>query len=338
MSFAKYFLNTQPFNSKSRIYYKLIMKKNIKSLVTLLTLGVIALTFYQCNDIEPAPVSSNTSHSTGKAFLSSNAPVTQNFTKDASTWISITSNNNLNYSIPTNSLYLNGSPVSGNVDIAITEYMSRADMIFGGVTTSTSAELLESDGMFKVSVTQAGQPLTLNGQYYVRVPTDEYDFDMQIFEGEETTNANGDEEITWVEQRDSSWIQGDSGQTGGSGYQLTLDFLDWCNLDKYYNQQPQTMVRLKLPKNYTNTNTTVYMILDDNSVVNLYGDSVNEEFNSGSYTAPVGWDVKFLVVSVIDGNLKYAVKDSKITDPHLETIASLTTISETDLEALIKAL
>lgn len=319
------------------------MKNKLKLVAQILAVSAIILFFSQCNDKEPVgPQTSEfaTEFTSGKAFLENNAPVAQKFTKDADSWITITSSGNLRYTIPSGSLYLGGSPVTGNVDIEITEYLSRADMIFGGITTSTSTQLLESDGMFKIEISQGGQPLTLLGWYSVNIPSNDFDSDMLVFEGEETTNVNGDEEITWVEQRDSSWVQQgeDTTLSGGGGYRLTLDFLSWCNLDKYYDQQPQTQVRLKVPANYTNSNTTVYMIMDDNSVTNLYGDVTNQEFNSGSYTAPIGWDVKFLVVGVIDGELMYALKDSEITNPHLETITTMTPISEADLEAIIQAL
>jgi hypothetical protein len=64
-----------------------------------------------------------------------------------------------------------------------------------------------------------------------------------------------------------------------------------------------------------------------------------EEFNSGNYILPLGWDIKLLAVCVDENKeLQYALVDSEITDPHLETVTTMTKITEADLEALIKAL
>ncbi len=81
------------------------------------------------------------------------------------------------------------------------------------------------------------------------------------------------------------------------------------------------------------------MIFEENSVVNLFSDATLEEFNSGNYILPLGWDIKLLAVCVDENKeLQYALVDSEITDPHLETVTTMTKITEADLEALIKAL
>ncbi len=299
-----------------------------------------ALLFTQCNDVETAAPKGtySTNFSSGKAFLESNAPRTQNYTKDASSSFQIKSSGGLTYSFPANSFYLNGTQVSGNVEIEITEYLSKADMIFSGVTTTSDDKILESGGMFKIEVFQGGQELTTAGQYYsVEIPSASFDWEMQVFRGEDVLNANGDEAVNWV-QNDSSWVQQDSLQNDSGSYYLNLNFLSWCNLDKYYNASSGAQVRLKLPAECDNTNTTVYMMFDENSIVTLFGDATKEEFNSSNYILPLGWDIQLIATCVIDDELHYALVSSTITDPHLETVTTMTKITEEDLEALIKAL
>lgn len=314
----------------------------IKKITSALILGGTLVLFTQCNDKEPlTPQSSmySTTHSSGSEFLASKAPAIQRFTKDASSSIAINSSNGYNYNFAPGSLFINGSLVVGNVDIEIVEVVNKSEMIFSGVTTLAGDRLLASGGMFDISISQGGQPVTLNGSYSMSVPYESRDFAMQIFEGEEVTNSDQSTGVNWV-TADSSWVSRDSSNNLDSGrYYLNLNFLSWCNLDKFYNATDGGQVRLKLPSECTSSNTTVYMIFEENSVVNLFADATLEEFNSGSYILPLGWDIKLLAVCVDDNKeLKYALVDSEITDPHLETVTTMTKITEADLEALIKAL
>ena len=318
------------------------MIKLIKKTTLILTLVVSVFLLSQCNDKEPlAPQNSQytTSFSSGSEFLASKAPAVQKFAKDASSYISIISENGYSYDFSPGSLFLNGSPVVGNVDIEIVEVANKSEMIFSGVTTLAGDRLLASGGMFDISISQGGLPVTLNGSYSMSIPYKTKDFAMQIFEGEEVSNPDGSSTVNWV-TADSSWIQQDSTQGSDSGrYYMNLNFLSWCNLDKFYNATDGGQVRLKLPSECTSSNTTVYMIFEENSVVNLFADATLEEFNSGNYILPLGWDIKLLAVCVDENKeLQYALVDSEITDPHLETVTTMTKITEADLEALIKAL
>lgn len=317
---------------------------NIKKKLILpaLAFTAIILFFAACNDKEPTgPRISEfeTEFVSGQAFLNSKAPAVQKFTEDASSYFQVTSSNGLTYAFFKGSLTQNGAPVSGNVDLEITEYTSKSDMIFSGVTTLAGDRLLESGGMFNIQISANNQPVQLNGSYQVSIPAASIDFNMQVFQGQEVNNPDGSNGVNWV-SADSSWVNTDSSENRDSGrYYLNLNFLSWCNLDKYINAPEGGQVRLKLPEECTSTNTTVYMIFDENSVVNLFADATLEEFNSGNYILPLSWDIKLLAVCVDENKeLKYAIVDSEITDPHLETVTTMTAITEADLEALIKAL
>lgn len=318
------------------------MKNKLKLVAQILAVSAIILFFSQCNDKEatgPKISEFETEFTSGQAFLKSKAPEVQKFTQDASQYFFITSKNGFIYSFYPGTLTQNGAPVSGDVDVEIIEYTSKSDMIFSGITTLAGDRLLESGGMFNIDITANNQSVDLNGTYQVSIPTAQLDFGMQIFEGQEVNNPDGTIGVNWV-TADSSWISGDSSNSQDSGrYYLNLNFLSWCNLDKYYNATDGGQVRLKLPEECTSQNTTVYMLFEENSVVHLFADATLEEFNSGNYILPTGWNIKLLTVCVDENKeLKYALIDSEITDPHLETVTSMTKITEEDLEALIKAL
>jgi hypothetical protein len=294
------------------------------------------LFFTQCNDKEivNTPSKYSTNFISGRAYLASHAPEVQTFTKDIGTAFSITTKGGLKFDFPANAFRDGGFRIGGIAKIEITEYLSNADMIFGGITTSADDQLLQSGGMFNIEVRQDGKLVDLAETYQVGIPTDNIDQRMQIFEGQESISLDGEVEINWV-NADSSWVN----QTSfDSFYRLNLNFLSWCNLDRYYNATDGAQVRLKLPSTCTNENTTVYMVFDENSVVYLYGDAGLEEFNSGNYNLPLGWDIKLLAVSVIDEELQYTLVNSVITDPHLETVTAMTKVTEEELEDIIKDL
>jgi len=318
------------------------MKKLLMNVPVVFALSSLFF-FSQCNDreipITPVDTEFTTSFTSASEYLKSLAPSSQSFTEDASNFISVISTNGFIYTFYNGSLMQNGIPVAGDVQIEVTEYVSKADMIFSGVTTLAGDRLLASGGMFDIEITANGSPVDLNGIYEVSIPRTQIDFGMQIFEGEEITNGDGTPGVNWV-SADSSWIRQDSSETQDSGrYSLNLNFLSWCNLDKFYNATDGGQVRLQLPAECTSSNTTVYMLFDENSVVNLFADADLKEFNSGNYILPEGWDIKLLAVCVDDNNeLSYALVDSEITDPHLETVTTMTKITEADLESLIKSL
>ena len=293
----------------------------------------------ETNPLPSPTVDYTTTYSNARTWLSDRAPAVQNFQIDPNSPSTIISANRYSYTISPRSLFLNSAPVNGMVDVEISEFVSKADMIFSGVTTMAGNDPLVSGGMFKIDVSQNGVPVTLNGNILVTIPTKTPDGQMRVFQGEDILNPDGGAGVNWtLDSTSQISIVQDTSSRDSFRYILNLNFLSWCNLDKYYNATSGTPVRLQLPEYCTNENTTVYMLFDENSVVMLFGDKGKKEFNSGNYNLPVGWDIKLLAVCIQDKELQYSIIDSKITDPHMETVSKLTPITEEDLEALIRSL
>lgn len=308
------------------------MKK--KTLFTLITLAIVTASFVGCtkedpyvNIIETADVLES---------INKLAPQAQKFTENADHEIVINTSHGLTFRFPQGSFKDGaGNTITGNVDVSITEYMSNEDMLASGVTTTSGDKILQSGGMFKVDVTKNGSDVQLASVYTVNIPSASQDPNMRIFKGQEISGANGERIVDWVED-DKSWISTDS--FNREGYDLNLNFLSWCNLDKYYDADDGAQVRLKLPDGFTSRNTVAYMIFDENSVTYLFGDADNKEFNSGGYNLPIGWDIKLLAVAEKNDELYYALVSSTITDPHLETVSSMTKVSEDDLQDILDSL
>ena len=301
---------------------------------------VILTSAIACNDdIVPALDSGNQSTEDKEAvitFLKKNAPQEQTFTENSDQPIVIRTKGNLVFQFEKNAFKTkSGQVVGGNVDVSITEYLSNADIIYGGVTTTTKDKVLQSGGMFQIIVSQNGEELVLNkAQYDVDFPTKSVDWSMQIFKGNEINNENGEPDISWEENYDS-WIQDDS-INRDTVYRTKLGFLNWGNLDKYILNTNGSTVHLKLPEVYTNKNTLVYLVLADRSITYMYSNQVKKEFNSKQYLLPAGLDFKILVVSSAEGSLKHKLIQSKVVPNHLEIVTELDAISEADLDKIIQ--
>jgi hypothetical protein len=53
---------------------------------------------------------------------------------------------------------------------------------------------------------------------------------------------------------------------------------------------------------------------------------------------PIGQQVHIIVVTEIDGQLHYAIQGTTVVNNHIETISSLSPITQSALETLINAL
>ena len=292
-----------------------------------------SIVFMQCKDKENEAPSK---YGSASDFLETYAPKSQKFNGDAASTITFSSSNDFRYSFQPNSFRNSkGNLVTGNVDIEVIEIASKADMIYSGIMTVSNNQLLESGGMFKITATQGNEELIVTQPYLVSMPTDEFDDQMMVFRGEETQNTEGGSAVNWV-LADSTAVFPDSSQQDTSDrYYFYVNFTSWCNLDKFWNATSGAQVRLKVPTECLGYETNVYMIMEDNTVTRLFLDQTNGEYNSSNYILPIGWDIQLLVVSTKDDKLSYALVDSEIVNNHLETVNSLTEISEEDLKSLI---
>jgi len=267
--------------------------------------------------------------------------IRQYFTVDASTPQTIVGNQGTKIFLSgTNFTDGSGNPLSGNVTVELVEIYKKSAMVTGNKVTlgsiGSNAGILVSGGEFYLSFKQNGslvnvvQAVTVRTQD-VAVP----DFNMALFEGEE--NANGD--ILWTETTDSLMII-DPIQGAGGYYQFLFgESFGWINCDYFYNNPATpTNVTINLPTECTGTNTNAFMVFTTiNAVTSMPMYTINS-FNLGSYyTVPIGTQVRFVVVSEIGGQLKYAVTDNTaITLNHVETVTTLTNVSSMSaLESLL---
>jgi len=77
-------------------------------------------------------------------------------------------------------------PVNGEVEIAVTEYLTDADILFAGLQTMAGKEFIETGGMLYVDAAAGGRKCALKfGELYsVEIPTDQNKDGMQLFYGD----------------------------------------------------------------------------------------------------------------------------------------------------------
>jgi hypothetical protein len=96
--------------------------------------------------------------------------------------------------IPANA-FVNSSntPVTNNIIVDIKEFYSYQDIISGKLNTTSNGEQLISGGMLYIAASENGKQLKLAGtkKITIKMPTADFNEQMQLFTGEKQENASG---------------------------------------------------------------------------------------------------------------------------------------------------
>ena len=210
----------------------------------------------------------------------------------------------------------NGTPVTGKVYLELLLVKKKGDMIRMAKPTSSNDRLLVSGGEFFIKMKKDGEELQLKPGTFIQVKFADPAPSplMKVFYGDES-NAN---QFNWV-PADSN---GTASQiTAGNGfYQLYSRNLRWVNCDYFYDTTGATRVKVQteLPANFTNANTSVYMVFNEmKTVIGMYGDLATRKFISGK--VPVGKPITVIVLSK-QGDDYYLGK--QITTSGLNTVGN----------------
>jgi len=267
--------------------------------------------------------------------------------------LSVTGSQGTKVTFPANSLGLNGTPITGNIQIELIEIYGKADMILQDVSSkgkkpNGDEEALNSAGEFFVNAKQNGTqleiltPITIESK---RVSPEEWT-QMGVFKAGdnledkdvwEESDENGDQEPDQANGRDGE---------GPNGTYVMYSVFDtssfgWSNLDKWYNYTGQlTDLFVDVPSEFDGDNCAVYLSYDGETGLarmDIY-DAAQELFTEHYGRIPVGKEVHFIMIAEVDGVLQYAIQPATIVDGHIEVITTLQPTTETQLTALINAL
>lgn len=319
--------------------------KSLIVMAAVLTLGLTSCKKDKENGTDTATGTPNATQL--NAFFSENVEDnTQHFTVNASTGAYLTGDHGTVVWILGGMLEDNsGNAITGNVDVELIEVYDRASMIF--MNKPTMGQLPDGDhsalvskGEYYLRITQNGNPVNANNGVIVKVPAGNIvgqNNGMWLFEGEITGN-----DLLWIQEQDSVVAEQDSvGGQWGMSYTILENQWGWTNVDRFYNDpRPKTILKAKLPEGYNNTNCEVYLSYDGEPGVLASLDTyTNDGYFSEHYgQIPIGLEVHFIAVTMINGELNYAIQSATITDGHIEYINTFTPITQSQLADLINAL
>ena len=137
--------------------------------------------------------------------LQTYAPAVQKQTKSSDKIITFTTEKGNELIFPAEAFVDgSGSPVTGNVDVSVTEITNVSEMILSGMMTNSDQGPLSSQGAFNVEVSQNGQPLKLadGSTFTIENKNAEVDKDMKGWVWEEN-QAVGEA----LEMNSGKWIR-----------------------------------------------------------------------------------------------------------------------------------
>jgi hypothetical protein len=260
----------------------------------------------------------------------------------------LTSENGVTIIIDGSCLTLNGSAVTGTVDLDYVELFGKGDMLTTnkptmGVLPSGDKALLVSGGEFLLEVTQNGVELETNCNFQLIIPanlTGGEDNDMILWEG----NIVGEDNLEWNEVEDQGGPNGGRVFAEGGQYYVFGGNFGWTNVDRFYNDpRPKTTILVDVPEGYDNTNSAVYLSYDGEApaLANLDTyDAGNELFSEHYGQIPIGLECHVIFATEENGNWRYAVKAVTIVENGIITIAydDTAVVTEAQLNQIISNL
>jgi len=317
--------------------------KKVKKISVYVSLALVAVA---CNKHETVPSPTPDAGALNSFFNSNVAGNTQSFTINASSGGEIIGEQGSRIIIDPNSLYdQNNVLVSGNVTVELIEIFDRASMVLlnkptmGRLPNGDKSTLL-SGGEYFLKITQNGEELYAPNGIFVSLPTENTggsNLDMALFNGEIIGN-----DLLWEEIDDTVQVIQDSvGGTWVPSYVILDNEWGWTNVDRFYSDpRPKTVLKAQLPDGFDNTNCEVYISYDGEPGALASLDTYTEEgyFSEHYGLIPIGLEVHFIAVTIIDGELNYVIKSATIADNHVEQLNSFQPISQAQLAVLINNL
>jgi hypothetical protein len=322
--------------------------------LTLLVGGLLALGTVSCSDDDqgsatPGVKKPGANDSVTPMFEENLAAMKQTFTIDATTGGEVHGEQGTTIRIYANSLVKkNGDAVTGNVTLELIEIYKKSDMLLTklatrGRTADGTIATLVSGGEFFVNAMQNGDTVRMNGIYQILAPTDntgDPDQDMRPFKGVQECDNDGCDVIWQQQDRDIKIDKAENGQGGTqSAYYVFQSQFGWTNIDRWYSDpRDKTTLYVDVPEGYNNTNCAVYLSYDGEptalALFDVY-DATTGLFTEHYGQIPIGLQVHFIMVSVIDGQWYYSVKGATIGANHTETFTELEPVSQEDLAQII---
>ena len=187
--------------------------------------------------------------------------------------------------------------------------------------TTANGSLLETGGGYFIRVTQNDKELALGTNRTLQIKFNDLDSsrpNMQAFYGKEgfpIPPKGIDTAYSWIRDFDTSYLPTWSKPSNNPlvpsyyGYTLKSKNLRWVTADRYVDStQPKTKITAILSPNFTNKNTAVFAVFNNQkTVVNLKGDYPSRSFNT--LNIPLKSSIRLISISKIGGDFYLGIKD-----------------------------
>lgn len=274
----------------------------------------------------------------------------QTFTIDAAAGGTVTGSQGTRVTFAPNAFGIEGTPVSGDVQVELIEVYDRAGMVTvrrptNGEHGDGSVEALKSAGQFFINAVQGGADLDVLGFVMVEsrlLDASEIDPEMALFRA----GRDVDDNDTWQEVADPVGGQNVGVREGpdgiGVGYFYDLGEFGWTNLDRWYDfPGALTELYVQVPEGFDGDNCAVFLTYDGEPTalasLDIYDDGLGM-FTEHYGLIPVGQEVHFILVTEIDDQLHYAIQGATIGEDHVETMPMPLPGNQAALELAIAAL
>lgn len=267
--------------------------------------------------------------------------ITQTKTFKAEDGIDFTSTGGVHLFINPNTMYINGTRVTGNVTLDFVELYKRGNMLvvnkplMGTAMDGLTKGPMITGGQFYINVTKDGRQVD---PFYshMTVPdanTGEHNPDMTLWKGTENEDGNMVWEEVGLKDEQGGVFAGDA------CYDVWGRLFNWINIDILYSlPDPKTQVWVKVPDGYDNKNCSVYVVYKDKPGALAYLDvwDPNKKMFTEHYgLAPIGFNFYVIFISTQnDGKLIYAYKNVTIEKDKI-IIFEANELKVLDIDALV---
>jgi hypothetical protein len=182
--------------------------------------------------------------------------------------------------LPSSLQLSNGQLATGKIHIETMIVKQKGDMVRLDKPTTSFGRVLISGGEIFVKIKKENQELQLapGKGIYIKYTDPAPTRLMKLFYGDESDP----ERFNWIPAGNQTGGGGVDTMSNPTGYQLFSTQLRWINCDYFADTSgPRVNVSASLPADYTNANTTVYLVFKDiRSVVGMYGNMTTRKFSS----------------------------------------------------------
>lgn len=321
------------------------MKKQLKLATLFFTLLLLVISCEKESITQTPITSSGKKLSTLTSLYKSIAPPMQSFTVTAGTQKTIVGEKGTRITFyPSSFKSKNGQILTtGTVNIVLQEMLTGPEMILAGKSTTSDGKLLQSGGQIYVNAYSGGEELLVNSSAKpkVMIPASPNSPNMDLYVGEtkESDSVKGDTTINWSITKDTvSKTEDTTGSGGVSYYYYNISQFGFSNCDALYHYTTaKTDIKVIPSSGFVDSNCNVFAYFPIiNGVAYMY--YRNNQFTINYELAPIGLEVKLIMVGRKENKLYYEIKTLTVTNGMVVNMNSPIEATEQSIQAVIKSM